>query len=109
MIKIVATDSFRLGEQKLPLKSSLTKEYSLILPQQTAKEIVNIFGQKEEVLKIYFSPTQILFESSMAETKHPQIQVTSRLIEGIYPDYETIIPAKTATQIQVQKNEFLNQ
>jgi DNA polymerase III subunit beta len=109
MIKIVATDSFRLGEQKIFLKNSLSQEYSLILPQQTVKEIINIFSQKEGNLKIYFSSSQILFEYLMPETSHPQIQLVSRLIEGNYPDYETIIPEKTTTQVQIQKNEFLNQ
>ncbi len=107
LIKMVATDSFRLGEQKIFLKNSLPQEYSLILPQQTAKEVINIFSQKEGDLKIYFSPNQILFESMMPETSHPQIQLTSRLIEGNYPDYEAIIPQKTTTQIQIQRNPFL--
>jgi DNA polymerase III subunit beta len=109
LIKIVATDSFRLGEQKIFLKNSLLQEYSLILPQQTVKEIINVFSQKEGDLKIYFSPNQIMFESLMPETSHPQIQLISRLIEGNYPDYESIIPQRTATQIQMQKNEFVNQ
>jgi DNA polymerase-3 subunit beta len=109
LIKMVATDSFRLGEQKIFLKTSLLQEYSLILPQQTAKEVINIFGQKEGNLKIYFSPNQIMFESAMPETSHPQIRLTSRLIEGSYPDYETIIPQKTTTQIKITKNEFLKQ
>jgi len=109
LIKIVATDSFRLGEQKIFLKNSLPQEYSLILPQQTAKEVINIFNQNEGDLKIYFSPNQIMFESKMTETAHAQIQLTSRLIEGSYPDYEAIIPQKTVTQIQAQKNDFLRQ
>jgi DNA polymerase III subunit beta len=109
MIKIVATDSFRLGEQKLFLKNSITQDYSLILPQQAAKEIINIFGQKEGDLKIYFSSNQLLIESNMQETNHPQVQLVSRLVEGNYPDYEAIIPQKTETQIQVGKSEFLNQ
>jgi DNA polymerase III subunit beta len=110
LIKIVATDSFRLGEQKLFLKNNLAQEYSFILPQQTVKEVVNIFGQKEGDLRVYFSPNQILFEFMMPEMpSHPQIQLISRLVDGSYPDYESIIPQKTTTQIQLSKNEFLNQ
>jgi len=109
LIKIVATDSFRLGEKKLFLKSPLTKEYSLILPQSSAKEIINIFGEKEGELIIYLSPNQILFESMMTETNHPRVHFVSRLIEGEYPDYEAIIPKKYETQIIFQKSDFLNQ
>ena len=111
LIKLVATDSFRLGEKKIFLKEplSLLKEYSLILPQRTAKEIINIFGEKKNGLKIYLSPNQIIFESQMEETPHPEIQLISKLIDGEYPDYQSILPEKFATQIILNKNEFLNQ
>jgi DNA polymerase III subunit beta len=110
-ITIAATDSFRLGEKKIILKggSSLGKGRSLILPQKTVKEIINIFGEKDTDLKIYFSPNQIMFESLMDETDHPQIQVVSRLIEGDYPNYQEIIPKKFTTQLILNKDEFLNQ
>ncbi|MBZ9578146.1 DNA polymerase III subunit beta [Patescibacteria group bacterium] len=111
LITIAATDSFRLGEKKIFLKnnSSLKKEYSLILPQKTAKEIVNVFGEKKGELKMYFSPNQVMFEYLMPETPHPQIQLVSRLIEGEYPNYQEIIPKKHTTQLRLDKNEFLNQ
>ncbi|MDP2967329.1 MAG: DNA polymerase III subunit beta, partial [bacterium] len=101
LITMAATDSFRLGEKKIYLDSPLnniSKDYSLILPQKAAKEIINIFGEKEGVLTIYFSPNQILFETSLSEVSHPQIQLTSRLIEGDYPNYQEIIPKRYDTR-----------
>ncbi len=109
LIKMVATDSFRLAERKIFIKTNLSKEYSLILPHSAAKEIISIFGEKEGDLKIYLSPNQILFEYITGEISQPQIQFTSRLIEGEYPNYEEIIPKKYETQIQVQEKDFLNQ
>jgi DNA polymerase-3 subunit beta len=112
LISMAATDSFRLGEKKLFLEPpliNLSQEYSLILPQRAAKEIVNIFGEKEGNLKISFSPNQILFEIPLAETPHPQIQLVSRLIEGEFPNYQEIIPKKYDTQVVLPRNEFINQ
>jgi DNA polymerase-3 subunit beta len=109
LIKMVATDSFRLAEKKISFKTDLPKEYSLILPQNAAKEIISIFGEKKGELKIYFSPNQIMFETLMEETSHPKIQFTSRLIEGEYPNYEEIIPKKYETHLYLQKEEFLKQ
>ena len=112
-IKMAATDSFRLGEKtfyyNLKTASALSKEYTLILPQKAAKEIINIFEGKEGELRICFSPNQILFELLMAETSHPQTQLVSRLIEGEYPNYQEIIPKKYEAQVVFQRNEFLNQ
>ena len=111
LVTLAATDSFRLGEKKIFLKNdfSLKQDYTLILPQKTAKEIVNIFGEKQGEIKLYLSPNQVMFESQMPETSHPQIQLISRLIEGEYPNYQEIIPKKFTTQIRLEKNEFLNQ
>jgi len=108
-IKIVSTDSFRLGEKKIFSKLPLVKEYSFILPQLTTREVVNVFGEKEGELRVYFSPNQVLFESLLSETNHPQVHLVSRLVEGDFPDYQAIIPKKTETQILLSKNEFLNQ
>ena len=112
MIIMTATDSFRLGEKKIYLNSSsidISKDYSFILPQRAAKEIINIFNEKEEDLTIYFSPNQVLFETLLSETSHPEIQLTSRLVEGEYPNYQEIIPQKTETQVTFRVEEFINQ
>ncbi len=116
LIKIAATDSFRLAEKTLffekteNLSNLKEKENSFILPQKTTKEIINIFNEKEGKIKIYFSQNQVLFESESSETSsYPQVQIISRLIEGEYPAYHEIIPKKHQTQIILNKNEFLSQ
>jgi DNA polymerase-3 subunit beta len=110
-ITMVSTDSFRLAEKKIFLKqtAALNKDYNLIIPQRAVKEIINIFGEYNKDLKIYFSSNQIMFEVLMEETNHPHIQLVSRLIEGEYPNYKEIIPTKHSTQITLERNEFINQ
>jgi len=108
-LKMVATDSFRLAEKTITLENPVKKDYSFIVPQKPAREIMNILGDKEGMLKIYFSPNQILFEFPMKEISHPQVQITSRLIEGEYPPYQEIIPKKFKTKIIAKRDEFLSQ
>jgi DNA polymerase-3 subunit beta len=109
ILKLVATDSFRLAEIKNPLKTSLNKIYSFILPQNAAREIIGIFGNKEGDVNLYLSPNQVFFEYSMEGIPHPEILYTSRLIEGEYPNYQEIIPKKFKTKIFIDKTTFLNQ
>ncbi len=112
LIILVATDSFRLSEKKIVSQfktSSLFKPVSLILPQKTARELINIISDKEQDLYVYFSPNQIMFELRGKESNQPQVQVISRLIEGEYPNYQEIIPKQYKTEIHLKKNEFLNQ
>ncbi len=108
-IKIVATDSFRLAEKNLTPEEPIKKEVTFILPQKPAKEIINILGEKEGKTKIYFSTSQVMFESPMKDAPRPQIQIISRLIEGEYPNYEEIIPKKFKTHVVIKRDEFLNQ
>jgi DNA polymerase-3 subunit beta len=109
LIKIVATDSFRLAEKTITLETPIKKDVSFILPPKPAREIINILDGKVGKVKIFFSPNQTMFELPMQESPHPQVQITSRLIEGEYPNYEEIIPKKFKTHITVKRDEFLNQ
>ncbi len=108
-VQLTATDSFRLAEKTIYLKEKINRECSFILPQKTAREIVNIFAEKKEKIKLYFSPNQVLFEYPMSGVAHPEVQIVSRLIEGEYPDYQGIIPKKYEAQVTLSKNELLNQ
>lgn len=109
LIKMVATDSFRLLETKAFLPGTIARKGSFILPQTSAREIINIFGEKEQELRIYLSPTQLWLESLSLEANHPSIQYTTRLIEGEYPKYEEIIPKKFNTVLYLRHKEFLSQ
>jgi DNA polymerase-3 subunit beta len=111
LLKLVATDSFRLGEATLtlPQNSFFEKELSFILPQRAAKEAVNIFGNLDKDLKLSTSPSQVSIETEMEETSHPEILFTSRLVEGEFPDYQAIIPKKFTLETIFTKEDFLKQ
>jgi len=107
-IDFVATDSFRLAERTVNLKSSIKGGFSFILPQKTAAEVVNIFAEEQKV-RIYYSANQVLFESYFSETKQPKIQLNSTLIQGNYPPYKDLVPQKFATTVTLSRDEFINQ
>lgn len=113
-IKIAATDSFRLAEKTIILENKendflqKNKEISFILPQKTCKEIINIFNEKEEKIKIFFSENQVFLEQNLSLTTNEKVQLMSKLVEGEYPNYQEIIPKKFNTQIVLPKNIFLN-
>lgn len=110
VVKIVATDSFRLGEKTLSLgvKAGAGISHLLILPQRAVREIIALFGSSKGNLKIYFSPNQITIEMMMEEMEQPKIQFVTRLIEGEFPDYQAIIPSKSSLRLVFSKKEFIN-
>ncbi len=107
-LKIVATDSYRLAEKKVFFKESINNNFSFILPQRTAREFIYIFKDIDKNIDVIFGENQILFRVMMDDFKEPYIELTSKIIEGNYPDYESIIPKKLKTQIILEKDEFLN-
>ncbi len=107
-LKLVATDSYRLAEKKVFIKNQTTGSFSFIIPQRTAREVVNIFKEFNKDLDIVFGDNQILLKAKMDDFDQSEIELTSKIIEGNYPDYEAIIPKEYRTQIILDREEFLN-
>lgn len=96
---LAATDSYRLAEKKLKLNNG--QKISLIIPLKTLQELSRILGeQAEKKLKIYFNDNQILFEFD-------GVELTSRVIDGRYPDYNQIIPAQFKTEAKCEISKLV--
>jgi DNA polymerase-3 subunit beta len=112
-VKLVATDSFRLAEKTIHLKTGYKnifgKDVDFILPQKTIKELINIIPDEEKNIRIYLSESQVLFETFLPNSEHPEINLISRQIEGEYPSYQEIIPKTSKTKIVLNKEEFVKQ
>lgn len=105
-LKLVATDSFRLGEKTIALSdaalSSTGKESpkSFILPLKGVAELLRVLDSEKDMLSVVYDENQALFILD-------GIHLTSRLIEGQFPDYEKIIPGEFLTEAMVDRNELI--
>ena len=99
-IFFTATDSFRLAEKKMLLNKSL-KNLSLLVPFKNISELIRIFDGKEGDVTLNFNNNQATFQTE-------EIYVTSRIIDGIFPDYNQILPKEFTTEIVVLKQDLLN-
>ena len=103
ILKLVATDSFRLAEKTITnqqFKHNFNKSWRVIIPLKTAQEIIRVFPN-DQVMKIYPDNNQILF-------KNNDVEVISRLIEGSYPDYDPIIPKELESELVVNRDHLIN-
>ncbi len=102
-VKMVATDSYRLAEKKLKLEKKAEKPIECIIPVRTLLELGRILSLKyeKEPVTVYVSKNQILFVLD-------SVELTSRLIEGKYPEYEKIIPKATRTKFDVSTDRLSN-
>lgn len=96
LLKLVATDSYRLSEKKIKLEKKTEKPFECIVPLRTLLELSRILAMKykDELVEVQISKNQILFAID-------GIELTSRLIEGRFPDYEKIIPRAAKTKLEI--------
>jgi len=96
----VSTDSFRLAEKKVKVKG-LEDILGILIPYKNTGEILKVFGEFKGIIKVCFNKNQISFSSD-------NIYLTSRIIDGIFPDYKQIIPKDSLTEVVVLKQDLLN-
>ena len=96
----VSTDSFRLAEKKVKVKG-IEEISGILIPFKNITEILRVFGEFQGVIKVCFNKNQISFSSD-------NVYLTSRIIDGIFPDYRQIIPKGTSTDVVVLKQDLLN-
>lgn len=104
---LAATDSYRLAERVTALDTSSQNEpVSVIVPARTLGEVSRILGvlrddlDAEQKLQLRLSDTQIVF-------KNGPVELTSRTIDGSYPDYRQIIPTTFATEANFRREDLI--
>ena len=96
----VATDSFRLAEIKIPIKIEKEIE-NILIPYKNISEIIKIFEDVDGDIEIKFTKNQIAF-------KYNNIYLTSRIIDGVFPDYKQLIPKESTTEAVVLLDDLIN-
>lgn len=96
----VSTDSFRLAEKKIKVKN-LENISGIIIPFKNIPEILRVFGDFFGIIKVCFNKNQISFSSE-------NTYLTSRIIDGVFPDYRQIIPKNFKTEATLLKQDLLN-
>jgi len=83
------------------LGESVTEDFAVIIPTKTVAELNKLLGLAEGSVKIKVSENQIMFQMD-------NIEVISRLVEGNYPAYESIMPTAFTTKVVVAAKDLLN-
>ena len=92
-----ATDGYRLAERKL---SKVKTDINAIVPSQTMQDIVRVMSDDVTEVEVLFDENQVRFLFGDTE-------VTSRLIDGNFPDYRQLIPATSDITLEINKDEFI--
>ena len=98
-LTFVATDSFRLAKKNIPY--TFHNFPDVLIPYRNVLEIMRIFENENGDIKILPNKNQLFLLSE-------RIKLITRLTEGIFPDYEEIMPKSFSTDVIIEKTLFNN-
>ncbi|HLZ95579.1 MAG TPA: DNA polymerase III subunit beta [Candidatus Dormibacteraeota bacterium] len=100
-LTLAATDGHRLAVRKLPAQGAGDLEASLIVPARALAELARVLKGEPGRVELIISKArnQIFFKAGNSE-------LTSRLIDGKYPNYAQVIPSKSSTAVRVATAEL---
>lgn len=100
MLIFASTDSFRLSEFQVKPKHAI-KHDAIIIPEKTATEISRLIGDATSIIELFTHETQLLVIID-------KIRLTSRLLAGKFPDYQSFFPDEWWSKTTLLRSELIN-
>ena len=97
-LTLVAVDGFRLALRNIYLNKE-TNNFSAVIPGKTLNEVNKILLDSFDMIKIGVSKNQALFEMD-------NCKIVTRILEGEFLNYKSVIPSNWETRIKVNKNNL---
>ncbi len=94
----VATDSFRLAEKKIRIKNTKDVE-AVLIPAKNISQLIGALESINDSIEVTMGANQISFS-------YNGLYITSRTVDGTFPDYHQIIPKEFKTDVVVLKQDF---
>lgn len=92
-VRAVATDGHRLAMSELLLPTSVSKDLQIILPRKMVLELARLLDDSDETLNLAIGSGQV-------EVQLGNLRITSKLINGRFPDYERVIPEQQERKLE---------
>ena len=99
MLRAVATDGHRLARVETELPSGASGMPGVIVPRKTIAEVRKLLDEAGEDVEVALSETRIQFTIGT-------VMLTSKLIDGTFPEYERVIPRDNDKILRVGKKDF---
>lgn len=94
---LAATDGYRLAERKFIDK--VENEVTAIVPASSLQEVFRSISEEMEEIELLFDETQVRFRLG-------EVEITSKLIDGSFPDYRQLIPKETEISVTLKRDEL---
>jgi DNA polymerase-3 subunit beta len=98
-LRAVATDGHRLAQVELDAPAGAEGMPGVIVPRKTVSEVQRLIEDLDAEIGVELSQTKIRFTIG-------DVVLTSKLIDGTFPDYTRVIPAGNDKTLVVDKPDF---
>jgi DNA polymerase-3 subunit beta len=98
-VKMVATDSYRLAVRDLPESSMLDVGQKVLVPSRALIELQRILSGSADLV-VRLGAREAVFEAG-------DTRLTTRLIEGEYPNYRNLLPSSYPNTLTVGRDALL--
>ena len=98
-LRAVATDGHRLAKAEVPAPEGSAGMPGVIVPRKTVGEIQKLLEDPESEVALSLSEAKIRLTIG-------KLVLTSKLIDGTFPDYERVIPKANDKELKLQKADF---
>lgn len=98
-LRCVATDGHRLARIDAGLPQGAETMPGVIVPRKTVGELRKLLDDDEAQIAVSVSETKVRFAT-------PEITLTSKVIDGTFPDYTRVIPTGNTRKLEVDATEF---
>jgi len=98
-LRMVATDSYRLAVRDLPENSVLASGQKVLIPGRALSELQRVMGDAEELV-VRLGDREATFEADGT-------RLSTRLIEGEFPNYRNLLPSSYPNLLTVGKAAML--
>lgn len=99
VLRCVATDGHRLARIDADMPAGAEGLPGVIVPRKTVGELRKLLDDDEAEIAVSVSETKIRFAA-------PGITLTSKVIDGTFPDYTRVIPSGNTRRLEVDAAEF---
>ena len=99
VLRCVATDGHRLARIDSDLPAGAAEMPGVIVPRKTVGELRKLLDDDEMDIAVSVSETKVRFAT-------PDIVLTSKVIDGTFPDYTRVIPVGNTRRLEVDATEF---
>ncbi len=98
-LRAVATDGHRLAQTDLSVPAGAAGMPGIIVPRKTVTEVQRLIENNDAEVTTELSSAKIRFSIG-------DVVLTSKLIDGTFPDYQRVIPSGNDKELVVDKKDF---